>query len=125
MRIPPPADKPLDWVASSRDELMALPEAVRRAVGFALRFAQAGITPDNVKPLRGFNGAGVLEVMVDHDGDTYRAVYTVKLAGVVYVLHCFQKKSKRGVATPKATIDLIHQRYRAAELMHGNRSYNQ
>ena len=58
-------------------------------------FAQAGVKPDNVKPLRGFKGAGVLEVVEDYDGDTYRTAYTVKLAGVVYVLHCFQKKSKK------------------------------
>lgn len=125
MRITPRTDKPLVWVSSSRDELIALPEPVRRAVGFALRFAQTGVTPDNVKPLRGFTGAGVLEVKVNYDGDAYRGVYTVKLAGVVYVLHCFQKKSKSGIAIPKATIDLIHQRYRAAELMHGYRDENQ
>ena len=91
-------------------------------MGFALLFAQAGVKPDNVKPLRGFHGAGVLEVIEDYDGDTYRAVYTVKLVGVVYVLHCFQKKSKQGIATPKATLDLIHQRLRAAESIHKERS---
>ena len=78
--------------------------------------------PDHVKPLKGFKGAGVLEVMEDYDGDTFRAVYTVKLAGVVYVLHCFQKKSKKGIATPQATIKLIRQRLRAAEVMHQHRS---
>lgn len=78
--------------------------------------------PDNVKPLQGFKGAGVLEVVEDYDGDTYRAVYTVKLAEVVYVLHCFKKKSKKGIATPKQTIDLIHQRLRVAEMMHKKRS---
>ena len=67
-------------------------------------------------------GAGVLEVMEDYDGDTYRAVYTVKLAGTVYVLHCFQKKSKTGIATPKATMDLIRQRLRAAEILHNERN---
>ncbi len=91
-------------------------------MGYALRFAQAGVTTDHVKPLRGFKGAGVLEVMEDHDGNTYRAVYTVKLAGVIYVLHCFQKKSKKGIATPKATIDLIHRRLRAAAALHAQRS---
>ena len=99
-----------------------MPAPVRRAIGYALRFAQAGVKPDHVKPLRGFKGAGVLEVMEDYDGDTYRAVYTVKLAGVVYVLHCFQKKSKKGIATPKATIDLIHQRLRAAETLYKQRT---
>ncbi len=91
-------------------------------MGYALRFAQAGVRPDNAKPLKGFKGAGVLEVVENFDGDTYRAVYTVKLAGVVYVLHCFQKKSKKGIATPQATIDLIHQRLRVAELIHEKRS---
>ena len=89
--------------------------------GFRLALAQAGAKPDNVKPLKGFKGAGVLEVIDDHDGDTYRAVYTVKLAGVVYVLHCFQKKSKKGIATPKSTIDLIRQRLTAAEAMYKKR----
>jgi phage-related protein len=120
--LPPPPHKPLAWVGRAHDELLDLPAAVRRAVGYALRFAQAGVMLDYVKPLKGFKGAGVLEVMEDHDGDTYRAVYTVKLAGVVYVLHCFQKKSKKGIATPRATIKLIHQRLRAAEVLHQQRS---
>lgn len=93
-------------------------------MGFALRFAQAGVKHDHAKPLKGYTGAGVLEVVENHDGDTYRAVYTVKLAGIVYVLHCFQKKSKSGIATPKATLDLINQRLRVAEMMHAKRSKN-
>lgn len=120
--IPAPPHKPLVWVGRALDELMALPIPVRRSVEFALRFAQAGVKPDHVKPLRGFHGAGVLEVVEDHDGDTYRAVYTVKLSGVVYVLHCFQKKSKTGIATPKATIELIRQRLRTAQALHDQRS---
>ena len=120
--IPPLPHKPLEWVGRALDELMDLPAPVRRTMGFALRFAQAGVKPDNVKPLHGFKGAGVLEVVEDYDGDTYRAVYTVKLAEVVYVLHCFQKKSKKGIATPKQTIDLIHRRLRVAEMMHKKRS---
>ena len=99
-----------------------MPAPVRRSVGFALRFAQAGVKPDTVKPLHGFKGAGVLEVVEDHDGNTYRAVYTVKLEGVVYVLHCFQKKSTSGIATPKRTMDLIEKRLRAAETLHLLRS---
>jgi phage-related protein len=101
---------------------MDLPEAVRRRMGFALRFAQGGVKPDNAKPLKGFKGAGVLEVVEDFDGDTYRAVYTVKLAGVVYVLHCFQKKAKTGIATPQSTMNLIQQRLQLAETMHAQRS---
>jgi len=91
-------------------------------MGYALRFAQAGVKPEAAKPLKGFKGAGVLEVVEDHDGDTYRAVYTVRLAGVVYVLHCFQKKSKTGIVTPRHTIELIRQRLRVAEAMYKNRS---
>ena len=120
--IPSPPHKPLEWVGPSLEELKALPEDVRRAVGYALRFAQAGVKPDNTRPLQGFNGAGVLEVIENYDGDTYRAVYTVRLAGVVYVLHCFQKKSKSGIATPKHTIELIKQRLRAAEATHAERN---
>ena len=71
--------------------------------------------------MQGFGGAGILEVVEDHDGNTYRAVYTVKLAGIVYVLHCFQKKSKKGIATPKQTIDLIRKRFKAAVEMHETR----
>ena len=123
-QLPPPPHKPLEWVGRSLEELLALPEVVRRDMGFALRFAQAGVKHDHAKPLKGYTGAGVLEVVENHDGDTYRAVYTVKLEGVVYVLHCFQKKSKSGIATPKATLDLINQRLRVAEMMHAKRSKN-
>ena len=119
--LPPPPHKPLEWVGRALDELLALPAPVRRSMGFALRFAQAGIKADSVKALKGFKGAGVLEVVEDYDGNTYRAVYTVKLAGIVYVLHCFQKKSKSGIATPQPTIELIHQRFRTAERMHKQR----
>ena len=120
--LPPLPHSPLEWVGRALDELRALPAPVRRSMGFALRFAQGGVKPDHVKPLQGFKGAGMLEAVEDYDGDTYRAVYTVKLAGVVYVLHCFQKKSKTGIATPKQTMDLIRQRFRAAETMHRRRS---
>ena len=80
--------------------------------------AQKGNKHPSAKPLRGFGGAGVLEVVEDHDGDTYRAVYTVRLAGRVYVLHAFQKKSKHGIATPKAEMDLVERRLREAEAFH-------
>jgi phage-related protein len=91
-------------------------------MGFALYEAQTGGKPDNAKPLRGFGGAGVLEVVEDHDGDAYRAVYTVKLAGAVYVLHCFQKKSKSGIETPQQTIELIKRRLKLAIETHARRS---
>jgi len=97
---------------------MVFPAPVMRFMGHALYEAQAGGKSDSAKPLRGFGGAGVLEVVEDNDGDTYRAVYTVKLAGVVYVLHCFQKKSKHGIETPKAVMDLIKQRLKVAEEAH-------
>jgi phage-related protein len=122
MSIPPLPHKPLEWVGRALEELMDLPQPVRRSFGYALRFAQGGAKPDNVKPLKGFAGAGVLEVVENYDGDTYRAVYTVRLAGVIYVLHCFQKKSTKGIATPQRTMDLIQQRLRVAESMHKRRS---
>jgi phage-related protein len=108
-------DKPLEWIGSSYKDLLALPTEVRRAFGFALSLAQAGDQHDDTKVLKGFGGAGVLEVVENDIGGTYRAVYTVKFAEAVFVLHCFQKKSKRGIATPKADMDIIHARLRIAE----------
>lgn len=84
-------------------------------IGTALNSAQLGGKHPAAKPLKGFGGAGVLEVVDDFDGDTYRAVYTVKFAGVVYVLHAFQKKSRKRIETPKNEIDLIRRRYKLAE----------
>ena len=85
-------------------------------MGYALYLAQCGDKHLDAKPLRGFGGgAGVLEVVADHDGDTYRAVYTVRFADAVYVLHAFQKKSKRGIATPKREIERIRQRLQQAQ----------
>jgi phage-related protein len=107
--------KPLQWVGSSKKDLLAMPDDVIDVFGFALHLAQTGQKHDQSKPLKGFGGAGVLEVVEDHMGDTYRAVYTVKLADVVYVLHCFQKKSKSGIATPKPEMDLIRDRLKAAQ----------
>lgn len=107
--------KPVEWMGRTKEDLVALPKEVRRDIGFALQFAQAGDKHPDAKPLKGFSGAGVLEVVEDHNGDTYRAVYTVKLAGVVYVLHVFQKKSKKRIATPKQDIDLVRARLKQAE----------
>ncbi|MQU51270.1 type II toxin-antitoxin system RelE/ParE family toxin [Pseudomonas sp. FSL A6-1183] len=95
-------EKPLEWIASSHKDLMALPSDVRRRFGYALK---------------GFGGAGVLEVVEDDAGGTYRAVYTVKFAEAVFVLHCFQKKSKSGIATPKADMDIIRARLKVAEVL--------
>ena len=111
----PTLEKPLEWVGSSYKDLMALPVDVRRLFGFALSLAQAGDRHDAAKVLKGFGGAGVLEVVEDDAGGTYRAGYTVKFAEAVFVLHCFQKKSKRGIATPKEDMDIIHARLKIAE----------
>ena len=108
-------EKPLQWIGNSRKDLMALPANIRRLFGFALSLAQAGDKYDAAKVLKGFGGAGVLEVVEDDVGGTYRAVYTVKFAEAVFVLHCFQKKSKRGIATPKEDMDIIHARLKIAE----------
>jgi phage-related protein len=107
--------KPVFWVASSRKDLCAFPAEVRQEAGFALYLAQCGDKAPGAKPLHGFGGASVLEVVVDHDGDTCRSVYTVRFAKAVYVLHAFQKKSKRGIATPKPDMELIRSRLSAAE----------
>lgn len=109
-----PSPKPVRWVGSSRDDLRSFPEAVRNRVGGALWEAQLGRKAPYAKPLKGFGGAGVLEVVDDVDGDTYRVVYTVRFAGVVYVLHAFQKKSRRGIATPRQEIRLIEERLQRA-----------
>jgi phage-related protein len=109
-----PKPKLVRWIGSSREDVRDFPEPVRLRVGGALWDAQLGRKAAWVKPLRGFGGAGVLEVVDDYDGDTYRAVYTVRFSGVVYVLHAFQKKSKSGLATPRHAIALIEQRLRRA-----------
>ena len=110
-------EKPLEWIASSYKDLMALPPDVRRRFGYALSLAQMGDQDDAAKVLKGFGGAGVLEVVEDDIGGTYRAVYTVKFAQAVFVLHCFQKKSKSGIATPRADMDIIHARLKVAEAL--------
>jgi len=93
-------------------------QEVKQAVGHALDIAQQGGKAEAAKPLQGFGGAGVLEVVEDHDGDTYRAVYTVRFEEAVYVLQCFQKKSKSGVATPKQDIEKVRSRLKTAEEIH-------
>ncbi len=106
--------KRIRWVGSSKEDLSAFPDDVKRRMGFALFEAQMGRKASYAKPLRGYGGAGVLEVVDDFDGDTFRAVYTVRFAVAVYVLHAFQKKSKRGVATARSEIELIGARFRRA-----------
>ncbi len=107
--------KPVEWIGSSRDDLREFPEDVQQMMGFALYRAQLGKKHADAKPLKGFKGAGVLEIVENFDGDTYRSVYTVKFEEIVYVLHSFQKKSKHGIATPKQDLDLIEARLRRAQ----------
>lgn len=111
--------KPLVWVGSSRKNLKSFPAEVQDVFGYALYVAQMGGKHPDAKPLKGFGGAGVLEVVEDHHGDTYRAVYTVKLKEAVYVLHAYQKKSATGIATRKQDIDLIERRLKQAQAIHG------
>ena len=108
----------LQWVGSSREDLKEFPDDVQEEMGYALYLAQCGGKSLNAKPMKGFSGAGVLEIVESFNTDTYRAVYTVRLKEVVYVLHAFQKKSKSGIATPKKDIDIIHTRLKAAEDNH-------
>jgi phage-related protein len=117
--------KQLLWVASSRKDMKALPLGVRRGFGVSLFAVQEGDTPPSAKPLKGFSGAGVLELIEDERGSTYRAVYTVRFNDAVYVLHVFQKKSKHGIATPKHEIDLIHDRLKLAQADYASRMKEQ
>lgn len=113
-----PNIKPIIWVGSAKSDLASFPEDVKDAMGYALYIAQQGGKVRDANPLRGFGGAGVLEIVENYAGDTYRAVYTVRLAGRVYVLHVFQKKSKSGIKTPKPEMDLIKSRLKKAEEEH-------
>lgn len=106
--------KPLLWVGSAKKDLQAMPDEVQDTFGYALHLAQTGAKHAQAKVLKGFGSAGVLEVVESEAGSTYRAVYTVKIAGAVYVLHCFQKKSTSGIATPKPDMDLVRERLKAA-----------
>jgi phage-related protein len=110
------AIKPAVFVGSSQKDLRAFPSAVRSEIGQSLFEAQLGEHPGNAKPLKGLGG--VLEIRDNFDGDTYRAVYTIRFEGVLYVLHAFQKKSTSGIATPQRHMDLVRQRLRDAEAIH-------
>ena len=107
--------KPVSWIGSSYKDFREFPDPVQDSMGFALYQAQIGLKHGNAKPLRGFGGAGVIEIVADHVGDTFRAVYTVKFATAIYVLHAFQKKSKSGIKTPTEDLELIQRRLKAAE----------
>ena len=113
-REPAPGEKPLFWIGSSIKDITRFPSEVQRTVGFALSAAQYGGKHPSAKPWKG-EGSGVFEVVKDHDGDTFRAIYTVRFAHAVYVLHAFQKKSLRGIATRKSDIDLVKERLKIAQ----------
>jgi phage-related protein len=113
--------KAVRWVGSARRDLKAFPKAVQRHVGQALYAAQCGEEYPAVKALKGFGGRSVLEIVADHQTATWRTIYTVRVGDAIYVLHAFQKKSKKGIATPQKEIDLIRQRLAAAERDHRER----
>ena len=117
-------EKPLDWVGSSKKDFLGFPGSVKDEMGNALGLAQFGGTHPSAKPWKG-QGSGVFEVVENHDGDTFRAVYTVRFREVVYVLHAFQKKSPRGIKTAQVDVDLVERRLKAAqqdyEARHGKR----
>ena len=107
----------LYWIGSAKKDLLAMPDGVQQSFGFALYRAQIGLIHPDAKPLKGFGSAGILEIVEDWQGNAYRAVYTVRFAQAVYVLHCFRKKSKHGIETPKPEMDLIRKRLKEAETL--------
>ena len=111
---PPRSEKPLHWVGSAKKDLLTLPDEVVNDFGYALGAVQMGATPPQAKPWKG-EGSGVLELVENHRGDTFRAVYAVRFSEAVYVLHCFQKKSPSGIRTAQSDIDLIHERLKLAQ----------
>ena len=110
-----PRIRPLSWVGNSHRDYTRFPKRVQEEMGFALYRAQVGERHPLAKIMKGFGGAGVLELAQAYDGNAYRAVYTVRFAEEVYVLHAFQKKSKKGIATPQGEMDLIQRRLKEAE----------
>lgn len=110
--------RPIVWIRSSKEDLKRFPELAQRHIGFALKMAQMGDKHPDAKPMQGFGGANVLEVVEDYDRGTYRAVYTVRFAEAIYVIHCFQKKSRHGIATSQRDINLIRERLARAEELH-------
>ncbi len=116
MAAKPPAElKSLAWVGSAKRDLLAIPEEVIDAFGYALYVAQTGKKHEKAKALHGFGSAGILEIVQDWRGNTYRAVYTVRFSAAVFVLHVFRKKAKRGIATPRQDMELIRERLKVAE----------
>ena len=107
-------EKTLIWIGSSHKDLVALPIDVRKKFGYALSLAESGFRHPSTKILKGFGGGEVLEIIETNEGGTYRAIYTVKFMHAIFVLHCFQKKSKKGITTPKEEIDVILNRLKTA-----------
>jgi phage-related protein len=116
-----PKPKPVLWMGSSRIDLKTFPEDVPAHIGYALYAAQCGEEYATVKALKGFGSRSVLEIIAPHESDTYRAVYTVRFKDAIYVLHAFQKKSKKGIATPGPDMDLIRRRLADAMRLHEQR----
>ena len=116
--IDDPSPKPLVWIGASRKDFRAFPDEVKGEMGYALFLAQCGGRHRKAKTFKGAGDAGVVEMVDDYRGDTFRTIYTVRFGSAVYVLHAFQKKSKTGIATPQADIRLIEQRLREAERLH-------
>ncbi|HEX5279690.1 MAG TPA: type II toxin-antitoxin system RelE/ParE family toxin [Micropepsaceae bacterium] len=114
--------KPVEWVGSTYREFISFPEAVQQEMGYALYLAQTGRRHVSAKPMKGFGGAGVVELVEDDRHGTYRAVYTVKFDSAVYVLHAFQKKSRKGIKTPREEIDIVQRRLKLAEADHKART---
>lgn len=113
-RLPVPTEKPLHWLASSKRDLLAMPSSIVREIGLALSVAQFGGRHPSTKPWKGL-GAGVLEIVADDDGNTFRAVYVIRFRRAIYVLHCFQKRSPSGRRTANTDISLILRRLNAAK----------
>ena len=118
-------DIPLEFIGSSQDDLSDFPLPCKKEIGLSLRVAQKGDKADNAKPMQGFGGAGVLQITSNFDGNAFRAVYTVKLKGVIYVLHAFQKKSTEGSKTSQNDIDKIKARLKIAIELHEEREDEQ
>ena len=115
------APKAVTWIGASRRDMRAMPKEVRRSFGVALYAVQTGAMPPIAKVLKGFGSAGVLELIEDDAGGTYRAIYTVRFATAIYVLHVFQKKSKQGRETPQQDMNVIRQRLKRAGEIHAAR----
>ena len=110
--------RPLYWEGSSKKDFKEFPIPVQKDMGVALFVVQLGRTPESAKPWKGL-GSGVYELVEDHRGDTFRAVYTVRVGDAIHVLHAFQKKSKSGIGTPQPDVDLIEKRLKAVLARHG------